>query len=195
MKKRKPFKKRINGNEIVLKRHEFTPKYAKNVYSVVKNSREHLLPWLQWVHDTNKVRDIMSWLKEMKADWKSREGASYGIFVGTKFIGQISVFGLDYVKDCGEIGYWIDKDFANKGYITEAIKLLEKEFFVDRGINKISLKMDADNLASERIAHKLNYKLEGISRQTGFFREGGGEYRDEKIYSKLYYEYKYYSEK
>ncbi len=166
---------------------------AKMIYSIVDRNRKHLLPWLQWVHYTKKPEDTLDFLKGKEKEWESKKSALYCIYIKNTIIGTVELMNINYVKDLGEVGYWIDGEYSGKGYISEATKLLENEFF-NKGINKIVIKADEDNLASIGVIEKCGYTFEGCLRQDEYYREGGGEYRNIVVYSKLYHEWKAHNE-
>ena len=185
---RKPFRKILKGERIVLKKMPYTEEQAKLIYKVVNKERKHLLPWLQWVYDTKSSKDTLSFLNMKEGEYKKKESALYGIYLDNKYIGQVELFSIDFIKDSGEIGYWIDSAYGGKGYMSEAVNILENYFF-EYGINRICIGADQDNLASIGVIEKNGYNLEGILRQDDFWEEGDGEYRNTVIYSKLYHEW------
>ena len=73
--------------------------------------------------------------------------------------------------------------YTGKGYMTEAILALEAEFF-KRGINRIQICTDKDNVPSVKLAKRCGYKLDGIMRDDSLAASGKG-LRSTAIYSKL----------
>ena len=91
-----------------------------------------------------------------KADW---------LFLGTKdndevigIIHQVSGMGK-YVKTV-EIGYALKKKYWNKGYMSEALKLMIKLMF-ERGVHKISCGAIKENKASIEVMKKCGMLYEG----------------------------------
>lgn len=66
-----------------------------------------------------------------------------------------------YPNDAGEaeIGYMIDANQHNKGYATEALKLLSDWAFTHEFVKAIIVHTYADNLPSRRILNKCNFAL------------------------------------
>jgi RimJ/RimL family protein N-acetyltransferase len=188
--KKKVFKKIIKGERITLRKLPCSMEHAEFTLSIVNRNRNYLLPWGQWVHYAKTAKDYFEWLEQREKDWDNKRTASYGIHLGKEFIGRIAIEDINYIKDTAECGYWIDSKHAGKGYATEALKVIEKEYF-ERGLNRIVIYTDPDNLASIRVAEKNNYVLEGIMRQDDYYLDGDGEYRNTAIYSKLYHEWEY----
>lgn len=89
----------------------------------------------------------------------------------------------------GEIGYWLSSSHVRNGYITEAVKILEKEAFEKLNLNRIQIKCDERNKASFGVAEKCEYKFEGKFREDSF-SEHFNDFRNTLVYSKLKSEYK-----
>jgi RimJ/RimL family protein N-acetyltransferase len=100
-----------------------------------------------------------------------------------QFIGASDFHSVDYSLHSAEIGYWLDKKQVGKGYITEAVKALENEFF-NRGFNRLVIMMDTENTASENVAIRCGYTKEGIMREW-HYNPTFKSYRDMFLYSKL----------
>lgn len=66
-----------------------------------------------------------------------------------------------YPNDAGEaeIGYMIDANQHNKGYATEALKLLSDWAFTHEFVKTIIVHTYADNLSSRRILDKCSFTL------------------------------------
>ncbi len=157
---------------------------AKDMFDLLSKNRDFLSPWMKWIFDINSVEDCFISISEFVKSWESMKSADYNIFDKNKILmGSISVFDIDYEVNSGEIGYWIGQEFTKKGYISEAICELEKEFF-NRGLERIVIKCDVKNLPSSAVAEKCGYKLDGILRQDDW-NPIKTEKRDTKIFSKL----------
>jgi ribosomal-protein-alanine N-acetyltransferase len=63
------------------------------------------------------------------------------------------------------LGYSIDKDEINKGYITEALKKGIDIVFNDNKLHRIEANIMPKNAASRRVVEKLGFINEGVSRK------------------------------
>ena len=82
-----------------------------------------------------------------------------------------------------EIGYTLlDPDQRNNGITTQAVKMLTRYLFNALLINRLEIRMDSRNLASEKVAIRNGFKLEGIARGASFV---GGRHVDMKVYALL----------
>ena len=90
---------------------------------------------------------------------------NHSIICRNKVIGAIGIRIDRFRSYIGEIGYFVDETYWNKGVATKAVSLLEKSAFASLGIKRIEILMDKRNAASRRVAVKSGYKKEGIARK------------------------------
>lgn len=183
------FKNKLLGKRITLIRLKPDLDLAKKMFAVVHKNRNHLDPWFPWSKNTKKTEDSMKYLFEVEERGKKSEKVDYGLFLENEYIGNISAFDISKKNKCCEIGSWISKDFTNKGYMTEAVKILEKYLFEDLGINRIQILCDVKNIPSASVAKKCGYILEGKIRDRKYdlFSK---KFVSHYMFSKLKKEYK-----
>jgi RimJ/RimL family protein N-acetyltransferase len=89
-----------------------------------------------------------------------------------KMIGSLAFDKIDWRVRAAEFGIEIgDKDFWNKGYGTEAVRLLVQHGFNTLNLNRIFLHVFETNPRAIRVYEKAGFTLEGRERQAEF-REG-----------------------
>jgi ribosomal-protein-alanine N-acetyltransferase len=82
-----------------------------------------------------------------------------------------------------EIGYTLfDVNQRGKGIVSQAVGLLSDYLFGALHINRLEIRMDSNNLASERIAIKCGFEKEGTSRGASYVR---GKHVDMHVYAML----------
>ncbi len=98
-------------------------------------------------------------------------------------IGSIWAFKSVPYFDAIEIGYQIfhEKD-RGKGFVTEALTLFYPYIFKTKQINRLELRIVTENKASERVAIKTGFTLEGICREAAYSQ---GKHHDMNIFSML----------
>lgn len=100
-----------------------------------------------------------------------------------KHIGEIALRGLDSPDNHGNLGIVIgEKDYQNKGYGTEAMKMMLDYGFDELGLHRIELIVHDDNPRAKKVYEKLGFKIEGIKREN-IFRNG--KYKDSYLMSIL----------
>ena len=72
-------------------------------------------------------------------------------------------YGIKSYKD--EIGYWLAKDFWNKGIMTGVVKKLCEIGFIENKLIRIEAVVFENNLASARVLEKNGFIKEGLLRK------------------------------
>lgn len=180
--------KKILGDRIYLEKPEISFEYAKKMFAVVDINREHILPWLEWATNerTKSPEDEFAFALNAENSWNEGVCFEFAIYdSNTKdYLGGISLIKRDKTHNkCFEIGYWLRKDYCKKGYMQEAVRMLEKTAF-DLGVERIVIRNDVENIASKNVAVKCGYTFEGISRH-GQYNSILQEFRDINVFSKL----------
>jgi len=109
---------------------------------------------------------------------EARAGRSYSFLIwsGANLVGQVTMGGVMYGALRGaHIGYWIDRNFANKGLTTQAVKLVSGFGFAELGLHLIEINVRPENGASCRVAEKAGFIMEG---QRKAFLHIDGAWRD-----------------
>lgn len=81
-----------------------------------------------------------------------------------------------------EIGYTLSNDYRGRGIVTEAVRLLVRYLFNSTLVNRLEIRMDTRNAASEKVAIKCGFRKEGVSRGANFVR---GQHVDMNLYALL----------
>jgi len=101
---------------------------------------------------------------------------------GDRVNGQISWGGVIYgAMRGGHIGYWIDRNFANRGYTTMAVQMLTEYAFKELNLHRIEINLRPENAASRKVAEKAGYILEG---QRPRYLHIDGDWRDHIVFVK-----------
>lgn len=179
---------KLIGPRIHLIKSQKSFNLAQKHFAEVQHSLPELSPWLGWATTEYKVEDSYEYLLQCSQKWENGQDYTYVISDNhNHFMGTISAFNVKEKDKSIEIGYWISTQYAGKGYMQEAVALLEQEFF-GLEINRIVIHTDVLNLKSANVAKKKGFTLEGIQRQSAWV-EQEHRYRDINTFSKLRTEY------
>jgi RimJ/RimL family protein N-acetyltransferase len=81
-----------------------------------------------------------------------------------------------------ELGYIVAPTARGRGVGTELLRQLTRWAFTDRGVQRLTLVIDVDNLGSQGVAEHAGYQLEGVMRST-YFKQGSR--CDTQLWSRL----------
>ena len=181
-------KEKLTGQRITLERPAPDMQTAQAVYSAIDGSRDVFAPWLDFVRYTEKAEDTLHFLQAVNQNWNNGTEYVYAIYHQGTFIGLISAINISRQHKRAEIGYWLDAAFSGKGFMTEAVSVLEKELFED-DFNRIIIQTDVLNIKSANVACRCGYVHEGVLRQERY-SEIQGRFRDTNVFSKLKFDLK-----
>lgn len=181
-------KQKLVGKKIVLKRLKPTLKMANTIFKTVDENRNYLEPWFPWVKTEINVEASLKYLFELNEKFKIGEKVDYGIYVDNEYIGNVGIFNISKKNKSAEIGYWLSEKFTRQGYMTEAVKIVEKEYFSNVNLNRIQIRCDERNIPSAGVAKKCGYILEGKLRED-IYNEYYKDLRNTLIFSKLKFDF------
>ena len=181
-------KEKLVGKRIYLQKPQVTFEFALKMYEVVDKNRDHIIPWLDWAKPeiTSCAEDDYAFALKADEAWKKGERFEYPIYdISTDdFLGCVGVIKRGKDENCSfEIGYWLKKDACGKGYMQEALHLIEAELF-RLGAKRLQIRADVENYASNKVAQNMGYELEGVLRQSQY-NMCLHQFRDLNLYSKI----------
>jgi RimJ/RimL family protein N-acetyltransferase len=158
--------------------------------------REDVKKFFEWVNDPEVTFGLSLYLPMSMTDeerWfeslasRAPNEKPFGIDVrdgdGWRLIGNCTFFDIDTIAHSGELGIMIgDKSEWNKGRGTETMNLLLRHGFETLNLNRIVLRVYADNPRAIRAYEKAGFKLEGTFREAVFKR---GKFGDMHVMSVL----------
>ncbi len=116
---------------------------------------------------------ISSWVARYEQGWVDESCAGFtarGVTDGG-FLAFASIVQLDLEARQGEIGYAVAPAARGRGVARRSVALLTHWAFDELGLIRLVLDIDVANPASERVAERCGYRLEGV-RRSAYFKEG-----------------------
>ena len=119
-----------------------------------------------------------------KANTLRKEGHLYNfaVLANGKHVGGAGIRINEQFPHIGVIGYFIDRNYWNKGIATKAVELLEEFIAENLDIVRLEITAAKKNLASRQIAIKSGYKKEGVMKK---YLKIGDTYHDCLLYAKI----------
>jgi len=147
--------------------------------------REDLKKFHEWVNDPEVTRGLGLYLPMSMTDEENwfngvaqRDPNEKPLVIEVRdhefwrMIGNSGIFGIEWVNRSGELGILIgEKSEWNKGYGTEAMTLLQRHCFETLNLNRVFLRVYADNVRAVRSYEKAGFVYEGRMRE-GVYKNG-----------------------
>jgi ribosomal-protein-alanine N-acetyltransferase len=157
---------------------------------VRSENREWLSPWEATIpilpggtpHDLDSLPSYFEMVRTLNSEARQGRSFSIAIWHQRNLIGQISLGGVIYgAMRGGHIGYWIDKNYANRGFTTQAVMAVTDYSFNQLNLHRIEINVRPENEASKRVAEKAGYIFEGERPR---YLHIGGNWRDHVVFVK-----------
>lgn len=166
----------------------YNPSDVQMLADSVAENVEHLKPWMPWAHNEPEPIEIkIERLKRFRAHFDLGEDFIYGIFnkEESRLLGGTGLHTRIGHRQL-EIGYWLHKDYINKGLVTESTAALVKVAFEIIHVHRIEIHCDPGNHASAAVPRKLGFTYEGTLRAKTPFLDG---WSDSMVWALLDTEY------
>lgn len=130
------------------------------------------------------IEDAQKFITECNAGIEKNDYINWAIAQkdDNKLIGMIGFFRMQPENFRGEIGYILNPNFHGKGIMKEASDEAIKFGFEKMNFHSIEAVIDPNNVASEKLLQKLNFKKEAHFKENFFYND---EFLDTVIYSLL----------
>ncbi|MGL4821129.1 MAG: GNAT family N-acetyltransferase [Bacilli bacterium] len=174
-----------NPNTVTIVRMDHV--VADALYRIIEVERETLSEWLPWISD---VRDQSTWAM-LLLTWQRMEellGTQevYAVKSDSQVVGMITVQHIDAQNRSCALGYWLSQRATGQGVMSKAVQQVVHWLFATRAFHRIELRIRMNNTRSNRLAERLGFRLESISRESEFVQ---GEFHHQNVYRMLRYEY------
>ncbi|WP_261810460.1 GNAT family N-acetyltransferase [Levilactobacillus humaensis] len=158
-----------------------TPDDAPALFELVDTDRQTLRRWLPWTDDTETVADEAAFLRVCQRHMAHGELWLAVIWVDNRPAGMIDLHNIHDGQ--AEVGYWLGRVFQGRGVMTQCLETVEQIGFGTLRLRKLFLLAASANYASQGVAKRRRFQVEGRLRQQ--IPNGHGSYRDAVLFAKL----------
>ena len=131
----------------------------KDMYEYGKD--DEVTKWLLW--DTyNSIEDAINSINNVFLTRPEKNLPCAHAIIhkeDNKMIGTCDYCFINWEDSVGEIGYCINRDYWNRGYVTKVCKAIIKYGFEYLGLEKIFIRHVKENIGSKRVIEKCGFKF------------------------------------
>ncbi len=130
---------------------------------------EEMTHWMDAIPQPYRDADAHAWIEQASSYWNSGTSAPFAV-TDADTGAVLGGVGFGWVGDerVGEVGYWLRSEARGRGLTSRAVSLVSRWAFAELGCERLQLRADADNLASQRVAEKAGFMREGVLRSVHF---------------------------
>jgi ribosomal-protein-serine acetyltransferase len=151
----------------------------------VTASLPELARWLPWANADYTRAVSQQFLRDSVAAWAESRAFDFAIrrpSEPNRHLGNVSIWYTSKPNLVGEIGYWVRSDESGRGICTEATAHVLAIAFQELRLHRVTMRIAVGNRASERVAEKLGFFLEGTLRDEVKI---GGRWLDHTVWGLL----------
>ena len=137
------------------------------LHDAIVDSTDHLTPWMAWISfEPLSLSDRTRLLESWSHQWDNREDFLMGVFIEDELVASTGLHprgGADVV----EIGYWVHARHVRHAVATRVVNALTAIAFETWDhIDRVEIHVDANNVASGRVAERCGYVLSGSEERS-----------------------------
>jgi RimJ/RimL family protein N-acetyltransferase len=160
----------LRDDDIVLR-----PWQESDVPAIVEACSDPLVArFIPTVPSTYTEEDARNWLASQEPNRLAGRALEMAVAdaLTEDVLGAIAAH-VDTTMRSANVGYWLAPGARGCGYATRAMRLLCGWLFDALELGRIGLTTDPENLASQRVAQRCGFQLEGCLRAHELFRQTG----------------------
>lgn len=173
---------KLKGDRLTLR--FLTPDCAEELLQYYIENKEHLSNY-EPTRDENfyTLKSQKNILMESYKNLMTGTGVDFGIYLDNKLIGKIKISNIVYgVLKNGFVGYSIHKDYQNKGYMKEALKLVLEYSQEELELHRLEASVLTDNYASRAVLLSNGFEEVGLNKKYLYIN---GAWRDHITFYKI----------
>jgi len=155
------------------------PEDAASLYEQIEKTRPHLAKFMPWGDAMNSVEEEKDFLIYCQGRMAEKKLWITSILVNDKPVGMIDLHNINLDNKNAEVGYWLGGEYQGNGVMTDCLLRVLEVGFEEMHLHKIKLLAEVVNDASNAVAQKAGFKLEGQLRDEIY---SDGEFHDANLY-------------
>lgn len=145
----------------------------EDVDAVADSCRDpEIARWIDEVPAPYTRRDARAYIAAARRGWKDGSLWAFAITDAASgdVLGSCGVGWQDRPNAVAEIGYWVRSGARRRGVATRAVQLASGWVFDECGVQRLQLRADVLNHASQRVAERAGFQREGVLRSIRYSR-------------------------
>jgi len=141
------------------------PTDAIELFSVVERNRDYLRQWLPWLDRNSSVEDTLDFIESTLNQFASGRGLVCAVRWDGDIVGVTGFHPIDRLNRSVELGYWLAEQYTGLGIMTRSCRTLVDYAFDALALNRVVIRVAAENRRSQAVAERLGFRREGVLRE------------------------------
>ena len=156
--------------------------HVAGLYQLVRKNNAWLQQFLDWPQYVNTQEDTYKTVQGNMMLHQRGYAKMFLIFDGEEMLGVLSFNQIEPLNKAAYIGYWIDETQQGKGILSRALQAFIHHYAGRGEIRRFVIKCRVKNQASNQVAQRNGFTLEGCLKQAEFLN---GHYDDVNLYARI----------
>jgi len=157
-------------------------RYTTELHNLVVKNREWLQEYLNWPQFVGTEDDTRQNILSNQMLHQRGYAKMFLIFSDNALVGVLSFNAIEPLNKTGYIGYWLDEGHQGQGILSRALEAFIRHYAGRGEIRRFVIKCRVDNAASNQVARRNGFLLEGCLKEAEFLN---GRYDDQNIYARI----------
>lgn len=154
---------------------------AEELHALIEANRGRLRRWLPWAA-AQTFEDTLGFLRGTEEQLAGNDGFQTAIVSEGEIAGVIGFIGVNWQHRSTSLGYWLSAKHEGRGTMTAAVRALVDHALAVWELNRVEIRIAAENRRSRAIPERLGFHQEGTLRKAELV---DGRYLDSVVYSML----------
>ncbi len=157
-------------------------RYVSELYQLVVKNREWLQQSLNWPQYVASEADSLKNAQSNIMLHQRGYAKMFLIMQQEAIVGVLSFNAIEPLNKTAYIGYWLDEAHQGQGILSQALEAFIQHYAQSGEVRRFVIKCRVDNLASNRVAQRSGFALEGCMKEAEFLN---GRYHDQNLYARI----------
>lgn len=162
--------------------HSIHERYVDELFALVVRNKAWLQKAMEWPQYVTNVEDTLKTAQGNYILHHRGYAKMFLIYHQEQMAGVISFNQIEPTNKTAYIGYWLDEAAQGQGIISQALEAIIAKYSREGLIRRFVIKCIVTNEASNQVARRNGFTLEGCLRQAEFLN---GEFHDQNIYARI----------
>ncbi|EMD1655923.1 50S ribosomal protein L7/L12-serine acetyltransferase [Pluralibacter gergoviae] len=156
--------------------------FVSELYQLVLKNRDWLQQSLDWPQHVSSEADSRQNMLSNVMLHQRGYAKMFVIVCEGDMAGVLSFNAIEPQNKAGYIGYWLDEQRQGKGILSACLQAFIN-YYAEKGeVRRFVIKCRTANAASNRVAQRNGFALEGCLRQAEYLN---GAFHDQNIYARI----------
>ena len=162
--------------------HSIHERYVDELYALVVCNKAWLQKAMEWPQYVTSREES---LKNAQGNYILHHrgyAKMFLIYQDKQMVGVISFNQIEPTNKTAYFGYWLDEGMQGQGIISQALEAIIAKYSSEGSVRRFVIKCIVTNEASNKVAQRNGFTLEGCLRQAEFLN---GEFHDQNLYARI----------